>query len=98
MNFKQFFLIEATIDIPRKYFDKSIFNDYKTDTPILKPSVKKMIEKQINAFNKFAPVLQYRLIGSILGKKYRKTADLDINVLFDVPERNKKPIRTVEPE
>ena len=30
------------------------------------------------------------LIGSILTKRYRDDADLDINVLFDVPKEKKK--------
>ena len=37
-------------------------------------------------FEKEYPVLKYTLIGSILTKRWRFDADLDINVLFDVPE------------
>ena len=57
---------------------------------VLKPFVKKMIEDQIRSFNRIAPVLKYRLIGSILTKRYRKDADLDINVLFDVADEDKE--------
>ena len=49
-----------------------------------------MIEDQIRSFNRIAPVLKYRLIGSMLTKRYRKDADLDINVLFDVADEDKE--------
>ena len=45
-----------------------------------------MIEDQLAEFEKEYPVLKYTLIGSILTKRWRFDADLDINVLFDVPE------------
>ena len=45
-----------------------------------------MIDKQIKEFEKEYPVLKTTLIVSILTKRYRNDADLDINVLFDVPE------------
>ena len=51
----------------------------------LKSSVKAQIDKQIEEFEKEYPVVKIGLIGSILTKRYRDDADLDINVLFDVP-------------
>ena len=45
-----------------------------------------MIDKQVKEFEKEYPVIKTTLIGSILTKRYRNDADLDINVLFDVPE------------
>ena len=45
-----------------------------------------MITAQFEEFEKEYPILDYSLIGSILTKRYRNDADLDINVLFDVPE------------
>jgi len=85
MNFKQYYITESIIDIPRKDYSRSIFDDYNTKNPKLKPSIKKIIEDQIKEFEKFAPVIKYRLIGSILTKRYRKDADLDVNIFFDVP-------------
>ena len=41
-------------------------------------------------FGKKYPVVKYSLIGSILTKRYRQDADLDINVLFDVPEKERE--------
>ena len=83
-------LNESIIDLPRKDYSRTVFDNYDTEKPVLKLFVKKMIEDQIRAFNKVAPVMKYRLIGSILTKRYRKDADLDINVLFDVPESERE--------
>ena len=33
------------------------------------------------------------MIGSILTKKYRDDADLDMNILFDVPEKDREEVR-----
>jgi len=83
-------LNESIIDLPRKDYSRTVFDNYDTEKPVLKPVVKKMIEDQIRDFNKVAPVIKYRLIGSILTKRYRKDADLDINVLFDVADEDKE--------
>ena len=62
-----------------------VFDKEDTSNPVIKPSVIKMIEDQLAEFEKEYPVLKYTLIGSILTHRYRHDADLDINVLFDVP-------------
>ena len=77
--------LESIIDIPRINYAPMVFDNAKTKNPKIKPSVIKMIEAQLTEFEKEYPVLQYTLIGSILTKRYRNDADLDINVLFDVP-------------
>ena len=33
------------------------------------------------------------MIGSILTKRYRDDADLDMNILFDVPEKDREEVR-----
>ena len=76
---------ESIIDIPRRTYAPSVFDDADTKNPKIKPSVIKMIEDQLAEFEKEYPVLKYTLIGSILTKRWRFDADLDINVLFDVP-------------
>ena len=89
MRFKQF-LLESIIDIPRKTYAKGVFDNADTDNPKLKDEVVKMIKTQIAEFEKYHPVLKYSLIGSILTKRYREDADLDINVLFDIPESERE--------
>jgi len=76
---------ESIIDSPRSTYAPKVFDDANTKNPKIKPSVIKMIEDQLAEFEKEYPVLKYTLIGSILTKRYRNDADLDINVLFDVP-------------
>ena len=81
---------ESIIDIPRRTYAPLVFDDADTKNPKLKPLVIKMIEDRIAKFEEEYPVLKYTLIGSILTKRYRNDADLDINILFDVPEGQKE--------
>ena len=76
---------ESVIDIPRRTYAPNVFDDEETNDPKIKATVKAQIDKQIKEFEKEYPVLRTTLIGSILTKRYRDDADLDINVLFDVP-------------
>ena len=83
-------LKESIIDIPRSTYAPGVFDNADTKDPKIKSSVKAMIDKQVKDFEKEYPVLKISLIGSILTKRYRNDADLDINVLFDVQKKNKK--------
>ena len=78
-------LRESIIDIPRRTYAPLVFDDADTSNPKIKQSVLDMIEDQIKEFETEYPVIRIGLIGSILTKRYRNDADLDINVLFDVP-------------
>ena len=84
---------EAIIDIPRRTYAKGVFDDADTENPKLKQSVLDIIKNQIKQFNDIRPVLKYSLVGSILTKTYRDDADLDVNVLFDVPLEDRDVIR-----
>ena len=84
---------ESIIDIPRKTYAKGVFDNADTENPKLKAGVIAMIKKQIAQFEKYAPVEKFSLIGSILTKRYREDADLDINVLFDVSPSEREPMR-----
>ena len=77
---------ESIIDIPRKTYAPKVFDDANTNDPKIKDSVKKQIDDQLKEFESEYPIIKTSLIGSILTKRYRNDADLDINVLFDVPE------------
>ncbi len=83
----------SIVDIPRKTYAKGVFNDAETDNPKLKPGVVAMIKSQIKKFEQKSPVLKYSLIGSILTKRYREDADLDVNVLFDVEPSYRETMR-----
>jgi len=82
--------LEAVIDIPRRTYAKGVFDDADTNNPKIKASVKALIDKQIEEFETEYPVVKTGLIGSILTKRYRDDADLDINVLFDVPKEKRE--------
>ena len=84
MRFKDY-IKESIIDIPRRTYAPGVFDDADTSDPKIKDSVKNLINDQIKVFESEYPVLQKSLIGSILTKRYRNDADLDINILFDVP-------------
>ena len=92
MRFKDF-IKESIIDIPRQRYAPGVFDDADTNNPKLKPVVVKLIKDQIKEFEKYHPVKKYSLIGSILTKKYRDDADLDMNILFDVPEKDREEVR-----
>jgi len=85
---------ESIIDIPRRTYAKAVFDDADTNNPKIKSSVKALIDKQIEMFEKEYPVVKVGLIGSILTKRYRADADLDLNVLFDVPKEKREEERT----
>ena len=85
---------ESIIDIPRKTYAQAVFDEADTNNPKIKTSVKALIDKQIEMFEKEYPVVKVGLIGSILTKRYRADADLDLNVLFDVPKEKREEERT----
>jgi phosphopantetheine adenylyltransferase/predicted nucleotidyltransferase len=92
MKFKDY-IKESIIDIPRRRYAPGVFDDADSNNPKLKKKVVDMILDQIDKFQETYPVKKYSLIGSILTKRYRDDADLDINVLFDVPEEDRETAR-----
>ena len=74
-------LQDAVIDIPRQTYAVGVFSNPEDKDPKIKPEIIGMIMKQFTEFKKEYPILDYSLIGSILTKRYRDDADLDINVL-----------------
>jgi hypothetical protein len=88
------FLKESIIDIPRRTYAPAVFDEADTDNPKIKPSVKRQIDIQLKEFEQDYPIIKTGLIGSILTKKYRNDADLDINILFDVPADKQDEERT----
>ena len=93
MRFKDF-IKESIIDIPRRTYAPKVFDDADTNNPKIKDSVMKQINTQLKEFESEYPILKTSLIGSILTKRYRNDADLDINVLFDVPTDKQEEERT----
>ena len=92
MRFKDY-IKESIIDIPRQRYAPGVFDDADTNNPKLKQSVRDIILNQIDKFQEKYPVIKYSLIGSILTKRYRDDADLDMNILFDVPKEDREEAR-----
>ena len=87
-SFKTF--TESIIDIPRRIYAPGVFDNADTENPKLKQKVLDIIKKDLETFEKFGPVVSVKLIGSILGKRYRNDADLDIDVLIDLPPEDRE--------
>ncbi len=85
-------LVESIIDIPRKRYAVGVFDNADTENPKLKPKVIDMIKAGAKHFSKWGPVVSIKLIGSIIGKRYRNDADLDIDILIDIPEKDRETI------
>ena len=83
-------ILESIIDIPRRTYAPAVFDEADTKDPKIKSSVKQLIDDEVKEFEKEYPVMKTALIGSILTKRYRNDADLDINVLFDVPKEKQE--------
>ena len=94
MRFKEYIktipIKEAVIDIPRQTYAPGVFSNPESKDPKIKPEIIGMIMKQFTEFKKEYDILDYSLIGSILTRRYRNDADLDINVLFDVPKEKQE--------
>ena len=86
------FISESVVDIPRKTFAKEIFDFADTNKPKLKDKVKQIIDTDLDVLRNIAPIKKCHLIGSILTKRYRSDADLDVNVLFDVRRKNSETV------
>ena len=85
-------LKESIIDIPRRTYAPGVFDDADTNNPKLKQKVLDIIKKDLKTFEKFGPVVSVKLIGSILGKRYRNDADLDLDVLIDLPPEDRETV------
>ena len=85
-------LYESIVDEPRKTYAKNVFDRANTENPRLKKGVRDAILRGISKFEDIAPVVRYRLIGGILTKQYNEDSDMDVNVLFDVPEGSRKDV------
>ena len=83
---------ESIIDVPRSRYAVGIFDNTETENPKLKPKVFDMIKAGAKHFSKWGPVVSVKLIGSILGKRYRNDADLDIDVLIDLPVEKRETV------
>ena len=79
-NFK-----ESIIDIPRRTYAPGVFDDEDTDNPKIKDSVLRIINDTIEKeYTPFGDVKRVVLIGSIITKRYRADADLDLDIFIEL--------------
>jgi len=64
---------ESIIDIPRKTYAQAVFDEADTNNPKIKPSVKALIDKQIEMFEKEYPVVKVGLMVLFLLKDIEQT-------------------------
>ena len=76
---------ESLVDEPRKTYAKDVFELSTSTNPKIRKKIKDAIFAGIKKFEDIAPSIRVRVIGSILTKQYNDEADIDVNVLFDVP-------------
>lgn len=91
-SFKNYF-IESIIDTDRGELSPKIFDDHKSDNPKLKKKVIDQINYGLEIIKKLAPIKEYVLIGSILTRRYRDDADIDVTVLIDASLEDLKKYR-----
>ena len=89
-KFIDYHLAEGVIDIPRMTLAPKVWDNPSSENPKLKQEVLDVINTRLEKFAKEFPIIKSTLIGSILGHRYRNDADLDINVLFDVPKEQQE--------
>lgn len=81
-SFKNY-LIESIIDPDKGELSPQIFDNHKSEDPKLKKKVIDQINYGLEIIKKLAPIKEYVLIGSILTRRYRDDADVDVTILID---------------
>ena len=85
-NFK-----ESIIDIPRRTYAPGVFDDEDTDNPKIKDSVLRIINDTIEKeYTPFGDVKRVVLIGSIITKRYRADADLDLDIFIELNDSSEE--------
>lgn len=87
------FVTEAIIDQDRGHISSQIFLNATSKNPTLKPQVIRQIKNGMSVIEKSTKVIDYVLVGSILTRRYRDDADIDVTLLIDASEDELKSVR-----
>ena len=88
-SFSQF--KESIIDIPRRTYAPGVFDNEDTDNPKIKDSVLRIINDTIEKeYTPFGDVKRVALIGSIITKRYRADADLDLDIFMELNDSSEE--------
>jgi hypothetical protein len=89
----QEYLKEAIVDPKRETLSPQIFNLEDPKNPKLHEEVKNQIMQRLAEFTLFGKILEYKIIGGILTRRYLDNADLDVNVLINLSDENLEKMR-----
>ena len=82
---------ESIIDIPRSTYAPGVFDDEDTNNPKIKDSVLRIINDTIEKeYTPFGDVKRVALIGSIITKRYRADADLDLDIFMELNDSSEE--------
>ncbi len=86
--FRNYYLNESAIDIPRNSLDPTVFSFPDGSPPILQSPIKKQIQRDVERINSIYPVKRFYIIGSIVTHRYNISSDIDVNV--EIESRGEK--------
>ena len=82
--YKDWFLSESILDIPRDGLDPNVFQFPEQGAPLINSRVKQQIIRGVEQIHLIVPVLDYYVLGSILTPQYNDFTDIDVNCEVDV--------------
>jgi len=81
--YKDWYLSESVLDIPRDGLDPDVFQFPEQGAPVINARVKQQIIDGVSQIHLVVPVLDYYVLGSILTPKYNEHSDIDVNCEVD---------------
>ena len=81
--YKDWYLAESVLDIPRDGLDPDVFQFPDQGAPIINSRIKQQIIAGVGQVHLVVPVQDYYVIGSILTPKYNEHSDIDVNCEVD---------------
>lgn len=81
--YKDWYLGESVLDIPRNGLDPEVFQFPEEGAPIINNRIKQQIIDGVRQIHLILPVQDYYVLGSILTPKYNAHSDIDVNCEVD---------------
>lgn len=76
-------LTESSFDLNRNRLDPGVFEVQEIGQPKLLSGVRGQITMQINELDKYLPIKDFYMVGSILTQKYNPNSDIDVVIELD---------------
>lgn len=81
--YKDWYLAESVLDIPRDGLDPNVFQFPDQGAPVINARIKQQIIDGVGQVHLIVPVQDYYVLGSILTPKYNEHSDIDVNCEVD---------------